>query len=702
MGIPIAGADCLFCAPGIGCCVVLRGCLDRVRGGADVLVEPESPKEQLIYRLGVDHRLAHQTLFKHRHPDETPEFHYQIIDDMHGPSRRVLELAFRGAAKSTIAEEYIIIDACYRRFRNFVVVGESFTRAAERLAAVKHELDFNEDLITLFGNLHGSVWNEDKVVLSNGVVIQAAGRGMSLRGMKHDDARPDACLIDDIEDEESVNTPDGRDKTQQWLMRTLLPALAPRAKVRMLANMLDPDCLAVRLRKTGMWTVREYPWEYISPEGLRRATWPARFSIEHIDTTKNEYLQAGMLNEYMQEYMVTPVDPSTRVFTNAMFKVEARVRTWEPTYAMYDPARTVKASSAHTGKVVFSWMGTKLIIWEGDGQLWMPDQIIADMFTVQDTYAPIKIGVEKEGLEEFLMQPLRAEQTRRQQIIPVETMPAPVGKLAFIRSLQPFFAGADVIFAKDLPVLKQQLLSFPTGRIDVPNALAYALRMRPGVAVYYNFGFSNVQETLPVLRNVASYVAIGATRQYTTAVLCQITGGTFRVYMDWLREGDPGAVLADVLTEARLAGGQINVFAGPEHWGTFDTVGLQAAAKRAGVRLKTGGQTEVGRDELRRRIETLAHGTSALQVSTKARWTLNAFSGGYARAIVKGKDAATSPIQEGMYQVLMEGLETFAAATVGALGRDGEDRPNYAIDKSGRRYLSARAGHHEETETKII
>lgn len=660
------------------------------------MITPADTREELIVRLGADHRLAHQTLFKHRHPDATPDFHYEIIDDLHGPSSRVLELAFRGAAKSTIAEEYIAVDACYRRFRNFIIVGESATRAVERLSAIKHEIDFNEHINTLFGNLHGPVWNEDKIVLTNGVVIQAFGRGQSLRGTKHDDVRPDGCLIDDIEDEESVSSPEQRDKTQRWLMRTLLPALAPNAKVRMLANMLDPDCLAVRLRKTGMWLVREYPWEYIGKDGARLAAWPSRFPIEHITGVQREYEQAGMLNEYMQEYMVQATDPSTRVFTTAMCKVVPTERTWQPTYAMYDPARTVKASSAHTGKVVFSWVGTKLIVWEGDGQLWMPDKIIDDMFSVHEQYAPIDIGVEKEGLEEFLLQPLRAEQVRRHTIIPVKVMPAPVGKLAFIRSLQPFFASGEVVFAKDLPVLQQQLLSFPTGRIDVPNALAYALRMRPGLPIYDNFGFKNVADELKMLRNSACYLAIGATRQYTTAVLCQLAGGSLLIQGDWVREGDPGSVLSEMLTEIGLfAGGQkMVVYCGRQHWREFDIIGLQAAARRALIKVQMGGDEAQGREDLRRRIDLIVHNHAGLRVSTKAKWSINAFSGGYARAVVKGGSVA-GVADEGVYKVLMEALEGFVAVAASAITRDGEDTPNYAIDARGKRYMSARPTHRQ-------
>ncbi len=118
---------------------------------------PRDERESLLVELAANPWFAHELLFKHRHPDETPPFHYEIIRDLHGANRRVLELAFRGAAKSTRAEEYITIGACFRRFRNFIIVGESATRACERLAAIKHELDYNEQINYLFGSLHGDV-----------------------------------------------------------------------------------------------------------------------------------------------------------------------------------------------------------------------------------------------------------------------------------------------------------------------------------------------------------------------------------------------------------------------------------------------------------------------------------------------------------------------------------------------------------------
>jgi hypothetical protein len=105
------------------------------------------------------------------------------------------------------------------------------------------------------------------------------------------------------------------------------------------------------------------------------------------------------------------------------------------------------------------------------------------------------------------------------------------------------------------------------------------------------------------------------------------------------------------------------------------------------------GDPTLGREELRKKIDALTHGQPALQVSPKARWTLNAFSGGYARSIPKAGASAdlVGTADDGPYKTLMEGLEAFiATAASGAVG-DGDTPRNYAIDPvTGRKYLSAK------------
>jgi hypothetical protein len=62
--------------------------------------------------------------------------------------------------------------------------------------------------------------------------------------------------------------------------------------------------------------------------------------------------------------------------------------------------------------------------------------IIDHIFKIAADYHPVVIGVERDGLEEFIMQPLRHEQLRRGVLIPVTGYRAPKGKLSFIAALQ--------------------------------------------------------------------------------------------------------------------------------------------------------------------------------------------------------------------------------------------------------------------------
>jgi hypothetical protein len=441
----------------------------------------------------------------------------------------------------------------------------------------------------------------------------------------------------------------------------------------------------VLARQSG-WMTKTYPIEFIDAQGERCATWPARFSLAWIDARRQEFEEAGMAHAYAQEYLCQPEDPASKSFTASMFQVQPRVHTWEPVFAFYDPARTVKATSATTGWACWSWIGRRMVVWDGGAEQWQPDQIIDHIFSLHKQFSPVLIGVELDGLHEFIMQPLRQEQLRRATIVPVQGYKAPRGKLQFINSLQPFFVSGEITFAKDIPAIRQ-FLSFPSGKIDFPNALAYALLMRPGQPVYEDFSRQHVAEELAAHGESPVFLCLNATQSLTTAVACQFVGKALYVLADWVREGDPGAVVGEVVRDAGLAAGrQLRLSAPSSHFRHYDTVGLRGAVRRLPAELRSGGDILKGRAELRALLQQQTRGLPALQVSRAARWTLNAFAAGYARAVTR-QGMVSEGANEGLYRVLMEGLESFAA-TAQVAGEEDRDM-RYAIGSDGRRYLTS-------------
>jgi hypothetical protein len=653
--------------------------------------EDEKQRQDVILKFARDRWLAHRTLFAHRHPNLSPDFHRDIVAAWHSDAPFFQFLAFRGAGKSTLSEEGITIEACLRTFHNGIILGETYERACERLRSIKHEFENNPYIEDLFGSQVGQTWTEGKIVLTNGIILQAYGRGQSLRGAKHLDQRPDRAFADDIEDEESVFTPEARDKVKRWWMSTVMPAMAPGFKLRMAATPLHPQALAMEILKDPTWRSLRIPVYRLDPvTGEEIAAWPDRFPLDWVHKEKERYQRLGAADQFQQEYMCEAEDPAMKPFTAGLFKSEAIVRTWQAVYAMVDPARTVKATSASTGVAVWSWINNRLIVWDGYAKLWRPDEIIADMFRIADQFNPVAIGVEEDGLAEFILQPLRQEQIRRGLAIPVRALKAPRGKLDFIRSLQPFFKAGEVIFAGECADLKAQLLSFPSGRIDAPNALAYALKLRPGSVIYEDFSVQNIAEDMAAEAGLRPVLAVNAAQEATTGVLLGFSGGSLRVYADWAREGDPGLVLGDIVREAAVeAGPRVRVFAPLQHFSGHDTIGLRPAAAKIPIEIHRGGPAHQGREEIRALLRRQVKGFPALRVSSRARWTLNAFSGGYCRQVNKSGALADSP-QEGVYKTLMESIESFAAL-MRISERDEEDgQVNYGVTSSGRRFISAR------------
>jgi len=154
---------------------------------------------------------------------------------------------------------------------------------------------------------------------------------------------------------------------------------------------------------------------------------------------------------------------------------------------MIDSARRMARTSATTGWAAWSWIRDRLEVWDTGAELLLPDVLVDLCFRLGRELRPVEIWFEKDGLDEWALQPLRHEQSRRRQSLPLRAVSAPWGKVDFIGGLQPLFKGGEVEFAKPMAKLAEQPLVFPRGRIDAPNALAYALLLRPEPAVYKAF-----------------------------------------------------------------------------------------------------------------------------------------------------------------------------------------------------------------------
>lgn len=656
------------------------------------------PRDKALLDFKRDRPLAHAVIFQGvRHKNKTPPFHREIILDFHSPKiAQLCDIVFRGGAKSTIAEEAICIEAGLREFRHCFIVGASLDKACERLHAIRRIIEKNEVFRHVFGDLVGKPWTDERIETPTGITIMAMGRGQAIRGTKAEDIRPDLMLIDDIEDRQSISTPEGRKKVADWMFDELLPAGDVDMRVRMLANDMHPECIANELEKPGSgFLVKRYPWEYLDAQGERQATWPDRFPLSYIDQRRDQFYSQGKADEYNANYLCRSRSPEDKPFRRDMFRhagekgVPAVKVTWQPIYAMIDPARSVKETAATTGFAAWFRVGTRLVVVESWAKRMLPADMIDALFAFNEQYRPVKIGFEKTGLNEWAMQPIRLEQAKRRIMLPIEPMDAPRDKMGFIRGLQFSMIAGETIFAKPLPDLEAQLLGFPSGHIDAPNALAYSQKLGAGVPMYEDFAETHVRDALPELGDRQCWLAMNATATLTTAVLVQYIDGTLRILADWVRDGEPGAVAGDIVMEANLETARPpGLAAGPQHFERYGNLGLVQACRRIPAEVRRAGLPLAGRNEGRNLLRKVSRGLPAFLVSGRARWTLNALAGGYCRKVRNGQ--VVDEAEDGPYKVLVEGLESFLAM-MHSYVPEGAEGPANATAADGRPYISALA-----------
>ena len=641
--------------------------------------------------------LCHEVLFAHRHTDATPPFHHEMIRDIWSQQEWIIDEAFRGAAKSTRVEEAMTAMACFQVFNYALIAGNSHDRACERLASIKHEIENNAMLLEMFGDQRGSTWNEDEIVLKNGRRIKALGARQSFRGSKAIVERPDFLFIDDLEDEENVGTDEQRAKLLRWVTRSLVQACVPGCRKRVAGTPLHPKAWLEAMARAHPDAVRIYPIvepATTEPDTWERSLWPSRYPLERVRKIRDDMASVGELQGFVQEYLCRSEDAALKPFQQRHIVHAAPVPAFVPSIVICDPARkgATATKTARTGYVVFSRMGRKFSIRQAYGAYQAPSEIVDTLFRLDDTFTPTWVVVEKDGLEEFLLQPLRQAMVARGTVLPLLPVMAPRdrSKDQFIRGLQPFFEANEIELTDTFPDLENEILNFPTGLKDVLNALAYILRVGSGKPVYEDFGLAHIApDALRPHKQQPLHLVINVAPSYTCAALVQYVNRCFRVYGDWVREGGVEEALEDIVASAiQAADGQaFKCFAPGDQFDAHNNLGLARACRRYRSEPAHGPKVASSLGALSEPLRSLALHQPAFLANKSARWTINGLSAGYARSLDKSGILSDWPDQ-GYYATLIQGLESFARWLLGQAAETSD--VNWATTANGRRFMSAR------------
>ena len=258
------------------------------------------------------------------------DFHQEMIDSLDSVdamNKYLAILGFRGSAKSTILELFVLWSMINGKHNLIIYIRSTIDDAKMSLANIRDRIEQNVQLRKDFnivldvdeykGSGFREKWSENQITIGNCTTI-ARSRGQKVRGMKFKKARIDAIICDDLEDVKDADTQEKRKATRVWFFSEVLPAtkqgvLSDNVKVVLLGNLVHKDCLIQHVSKNP--TVKYLKFAIYNDDGS--ISWPGLYPNEAaIQAEKDKVFMAGEgLGPviWAREYLLKEVDPEDMI-----------------------------------------------------------------------------------------------------------------------------------------------------------------------------------------------------------------------------------------------------------------------------------------------------------------------------------------------------------------------------------------------------
>lgn len=220
---------------------------------------------------------------------------------------RNLKAAFqwhRGAAKSTNMDVFVpmwLMIQERREINVMVLVGKSEGNAKTLLGDIQAELQYNQRYIHDFGEQYNAgSWEEGEFVTRSEVAFFARGRGQSPRGLRYRSHRPDYVIIDDLDDDELVESPARVNKLFSWLRSALFGTLdGGRGRFIMVGNLIAKNSVLVKwcdIKSVHVTRVNIY-------DSKGNVSWASKWTPQEV----REIEEVAGYREFQKEYMNNPI-----------------------------------------------------------------------------------------------------------------------------------------------------------------------------------------------------------------------------------------------------------------------------------------------------------------------------------------------------------------------------------------------------------
>ena len=305
------------------------------------------------------------------------------------------------------------------------------------------------------------IYNKD---LERTIFFKGRGSGQKMRGTRIGGKRPNIILLDDIENDENVESKEARKKLADWFFNAVIPAVNPNNfEIDFIGTPIHQDALLINLLEGGGDDefFKENEFHFIQLPAAEKLTesmikgtsdepiisaWTDRFTIKYLRQMYSLYASQGKLTSFWQEFMLV-IAPKE----NMLYDLD-KIRTYKQSdmvknrnsmtyYISVDLAISQKDTADYT---VISILGfnenNDWMLIDGFRGRIKPDETIEKIFEYVVMYRPYEVVIEKVAFQAAMESFLKREMLLRNIYFSINMIARPShknSKLSVLKGFQP-------------------------------------------------------------------------------------------------------------------------------------------------------------------------------------------------------------------------------------------------------------------------
>ena len=345
----------------------------------------------------------------------SPVIHLKMLDNIHGPDQKIINMCFRGSAKTTVMAEYLFLYVgVYGEIPGFgkvnlaIYVSDSIENGIKNMRKnLEYRWENSEFLRTYipetkFTDIRWEFVNAD----GGKFIVKGYGAKTGVRGAKEMGVRPQLAILDDLISDEDARSDTVIKSVEDTVNKAVNFALHPtRSKIIWSGtpfNARDPLYKAV---ESGAWKINVFPVcnQYPCTEADFKGAWPDRFPFSYVKAQYDFAKTQGKVADFNQELMLRIMSEDDRLILDSeiLWYNRSKLLANKSRFNFYittDFATSDKQSADFS--VIGVWAINSKGFWflvDGICKRQTMDKNINDLFRLAQLYSPQAVGIEISG-----------------------------------------------------------------------------------------------------------------------------------------------------------------------------------------------------------------------------------------------------------------------------------------------------------------